>query len=138
MDVLPLLESNVGDSRLRNAQRILLIGTCVVDKTHDFLEQFKDRPWVTVCLEAVHVNHAGFKLAQMIQYSGIRHVTVLTPDGSPHCVQAHFLIEDIKTRFISDLEIQHLVIEKGRLEEVSAKAVKSARHLSKIEKTIRY
>ncbi|MFQ5977217.1 MAG: 4Fe-4S ferredoxin [Candidatus Heimdallarchaeota archaeon] len=137
METLQLLETNVGDSRLREAHKILLVGTCVITQTEETLELFKDRPWVTVCLEALHVNHAGFKLVQMIQVSKIRDVAVLTKDGSPHCIQAHFLIEDIKKHFVPDLVVNHFVIEKDFLEQVSAQAIKLARHLSQVEKMIR-
>lgn len=136
METLQLLETNVGDNRLREAHKMLLVGTCVITQTEEFLEPFKDQPWVTVCLEAIHPDHAGFKLAQIIQVSKIREVAVLTKDGSPHCIQAHFLIEDIKKHFVSDLIVHHFVIEKGHLEQVSAQAIKLARHLSQVEKII--
>lgn len=136
MPILSLLETNVGDQRLRKAQKILLAGSCLIHRSDEVLAQFNDRPWVALCLEAVHVDHAGYKLAQMIQYSKIEEITVLTVDGSPHCVQAHFLAEDIKRHFVPELEVRHFVLEKGILEEVSAKAVKVARHLSQVEKII--
>jgi hypothetical protein len=136
MDIMPLLETNVGDRRLRETKKIVLVGSCILSRTDHFLESFKKQPWITICLEAVHMNHAGFKLAQMVQYSKIQKITVLTVDGSPHCIQAHFLAEDIKTRFVSDLEVEHFVIEKANISQVSSKAVKLARHLSKIEKII--
>ncbi len=136
MDILQLLETNVGDIRLQKNPRIVLVSSCLLDRTYECLDQFNDRPWVKICLEAVHINHAGFKFVQMIQYSKIREVTVLTIDGSPHCVQAHFLVEDIKKRFVQDLTVNHFVIEKGKLIEISADAVKTARHLSKVEKLV--
>ncbi|MFX0115735.1 MAG: 4Fe-4S ferredoxin [Candidatus Hodarchaeota archaeon] len=138
MDIMPLLETNVGDRRFRETKKIVLVGSCVINRTDLFLESFKNQPWVSICLEAVHVNHAGFKLAQMIQYSKIQEITVLTVDGSPHCIQAHFLAEDIKTRFVSNLEVKHFVLEKANISQVSSKAVKLARHLSKVEKIIQH
>jgi len=86
-----------------------------------------------VCLEEMHVNHAGFKIASIIRYSGIRRVTALTVDGSPHCVQLHYVIEDIKRHFTSDVETAHYVVERGEVFEISPAAVKRSRHLSKIQ-----
>jgi hypothetical protein len=62
----------------------------------------------------------------------ILRVAALTIDGSPHCIQLHFLIEDIKRHFTPEVETDHYVVEKGNVHQVSAAAVKRARHLSKI------
>ncbi len=78
------------------------------------------------------MNHAGYKLASIIRYSNIRRVTALTVDGSPHCVQLHYLLEDIKRHFVPELLTTHYVIEKGELFSVTPEAVKRSRHLSKI------
>lgn len=128
---------NVGDSRLRKKGQLLLIGTCMSSRFPDIVEDFKSRDgeWATlsVCLEETHVNQAGFKIGSIIRYSRISRVTVLTVDGSPHCVQLHFAIEDIKRHFTPDIETAHFVVEKGKVLEVSSASVKRARHLSKIK-----
>ncbi|MHA1883043.1 MAG: hypothetical protein ACTSUO_08365 [Candidatus Thorarchaeota archaeon] len=87
-----------------------------------------------VCLEETHVNQAGFKIASVIRYSGIKKVSVLTVDGSPHCVQLHYVVEDIKRHFTSEIDIEHHVVEKGKVFDISSQAVKRSRHLSKIQK----
>ncbi|MFX1262311.1 MAG: hypothetical protein ACFFAZ_09505 [Promethearchaeota archaeon] len=89
---------------------------------------------LSVCLEETHANQAGFKIGSIVRYSQISRLTALTVDGSPHCVQLHFLIEDIKRHFTPEVETDHYVVEKGVVHQVSASAVKQARHLSRIEK----
>ncbi len=89
-----------------------------------------------VCMEEMHVNHAGFKIASIIRYSKIKRVTVLTVDGSPHCVQLHYVIEDIKRHFVEEVETDHYVVEKGKVYKISPKAVKRSRHLSKIQQML--
>ena len=71
-----------------------------------------------------------------MKYSGIEKVTALTVDGSPHCVQLHYAIEDIKRHFAPEIETTHFVVEKGKLHEITPDAVKRSRHLSKIQKMI--
>ncbi|MFW9864369.1 MAG: hypothetical protein ACFFET_18935 [Candidatus Thorarchaeota archaeon] len=88
---------------------------------------------LSVCLEETHANQAGFKIGSIVRYSKINRLTALTVDGSPHCVQLHFLIEDIKRHFTPEVETDHYVVEKGAVHQVSAAAIKRARHLSKIE-----
>ncbi|MFW9958470.1 MAG: hypothetical protein ACFFCT_10390 [Candidatus Odinarchaeota archaeon] len=90
-----------------------------------------------ICLEETHMNQAGFKIASIIKYAGISDVAVLTVDGSPHCVQLHYVIEDIKRHFAPEIITTHYVIEKGVVHEVSDEAVKRSRHLSKIQSMLK-
>jgi hypothetical protein len=132
--------TNVGDGRLRKNGSILLAGSCVTTGFPEIIEQQRSTDTecavLEVCLEETHMNMAGYKLASIVKYSGIRRVTVLTIDGSPHCTQLHHAVEDIKNHFAPEIEAVHYVIEKGRTHRISPEAVKRARHLSKIESSI--
>jgi len=135
-----LMRVNVGDQILRDTGKILLIGSCV-DRfpgiVHDISEREEDFAVLHVCLEETHMNQAGFKIGSIIKYAGITDVAVLTVDGSPHCVQLHYVIEDIKRHFAPEIKTIHYVIEKGKVHEISADAVKRSRHLSKIQSMIK-
>jgi hypothetical protein len=134
-----LMRINVGDQSLRERGKLLLIGSCM-DRYPDIVEEFSERNGgfaaLQVCLEETHVNQAGFKIGSIIKYAGITDVVVLTVDGSPHCIQLHYVIEDIKRHFAPEITTAHYVIEKGIVYEVSAEAVKRSRHLSKIQKML--
>ena len=127
---------NVGDSRLRKTGNLLLIGTCMMVRYPKIVEEYSKKDGgnavLHVCLEETHANQAGFKIGSIVSYSEIKKLTAFTIDGSPHCVQLHFLIEDIKRHFTPEIETDHYVVEKGEIHQVSAQAVKRARHLSKI------
>jgi hypothetical protein len=82
------------------------------------------------------MNQAGFKIGSIVKYSGIKKVTTLTVDGSPHCVQLHYCVEDIKRHFAPEIETAHYVVEKGEIYEISSEVVKRSRHLSKIQKML--
>jgi len=131
---------NVGDSRLRRAGQILLLGSCIEARypaiVDDFRSRFGEQAVLEVCLEETHVNQAGFKIASIIRYADIKRVTVLTSDGSPHCVQLHMVVEDIKRHFTPEIKTAHWVIEKDEVYDVSSEAIKRARHLSKIQNMI--
>lgn len=134
-----LMRINVGDRRLREKQNLLLVGSCM-DRFQDIVKEICQKDGghfvLHICLEETHVNQAGFKIGSIVKYSDIKKVTTLTVDGSPHCVQLHYVIEDIKKHFAPDIETAHYVIEKGKLFEITADAVKRSRHLSKIQKMI--
>ena len=134
-----LMRINVGDRRLREKSNLLLVGSCM-DRFPDIVKEISEMDGghsvLHICLEETHVNQAGFKIGSIVKYSDIKKVTVLTVDGSPHCIQLHYVVEDIKRHFATDIETAHYVTEKGKLFEITADAVKRSRHLSKIQKMI--
>lgn len=135
-EMIYLMRVNVGDRRLQAKPNLLLVGSCL-DRYQDIVKEVCERDGghsvLHVCLEETHMNQAGFKIGSIVRYSGIKKVSVLTVDGSPHCVQLHYVVEDIRRHFTPDLETAHYVIEKGKLVEISATAVKRSRHLSKVQ-----
>jgi len=130
------MRTNVGDQILRDKGKLLIVGSCM-DRYPDIVKEFAEKDGgyavLHVCLEETHVNQAGFKIGSIIKYAGITDVATLTVDGSPHCVQLHYVIEDIKRHFAPEIITTHNVVEKGVVHEVSADAVKRSRHLSKIQ-----
>lgn len=134
-----LMRINVGDKRLKDKGKLLLIGSCM-DRFPEIVKNFSERDGgqavLHICLEETHVNQVGFKIGSIVKYSGITEVTALTIDGSPHCVQLHFVIDDVKRHFAPEIETKHFVVEKGKVHEISSDAVKKSRHLSKIQKMI--
>jgi hypothetical protein len=134
---LGLMSINVGDKRLREKGLLLLIGTCMHSRYPEIVKEFEEKNGgqavLQVCLEETHANQAGFKIGSIVRYSNIKRLTALTIDGSPHCIQLHFLIEDIKRHFTPEVETAHFVVEKGQIHKIGSVAVKQARHLSKIQ-----
>lgn len=138
-DMQHLMRINVGDARLRSKGKLLIVGSCM-DRFPEIVKDFSERDGgqaiLHVCLEETHVNQAGFKIGSIVKYSGISEITALTVDGSPHCVQLHYVIDDVKRHFVPEIETKHFVVEKGRVHEISSDAVKRSRHLSKIQKML--
>ncbi len=136
-----LMRINVGDRRIRDKGRLLLIGSCMMTRFPDIVKEYLEREGgyfpLQICLEETHVNQAGFKIGSIIRYSSVKKVVSLTVDGSPHCVQLHFVLADVKRLFVQDVYIEHYVVEKGKVHRISPEAVKRARHLSKIQKMLK-
>ena len=134
-----LMRINVGDKRLRNKGKLLLIGSCM-DRFPKIVKEYSEHDGgyavLHVCLEETHVNQAGFKIGSIVKYSGISEVIALTVDGSQHCVQLHYVIDDVKRHFAPEITTKHFVVEKGKVHEISSDAVKKSRHLSKIQKML--
>ena len=133
---MELITTSVGSKRLKSAD-LLIYGTCAGTEEPEKLKELTAGKIVlTTCLEKVHMDMAGFKLATIMAVSKPKSVTVVTMDGSPHCVQLHLAAEQAKALTAAATRIEHYVFEKGKLCRVSSEAVKAARHLSAIQEML--
>jgi hypothetical protein len=75
---------------------------------------------------------ACLKLASIIARVPIEEIVVLTVDGSPHCIQLHFMMDEVEKITGKPLNVKHIVVYKGKEVEVDRSRVKKARYLSKV------
>ena len=123
----------VSDKRIRNKKRLLLYSSCLTSSAVDIISSFsEDYASFPVCLESTHMNMVGFKLIGAAIRTGLREVAALTVDGSPHCVQLHYVLEEV-ARILPGLRVRHMVISKGRVVEISSKTVRNSRYLAGLE-----
>ena len=137
-----LIDINAKSRLIRDHEALLIIGRCVEIEHRDVLSTLlksKGYAVVSVCLEEEHMNMVGFKLAGILARCNFKEVSILTVDGSPHCTQLHFMVEEVFKVMDLDRRIirKHYVIYEGKLIEVSQKAVKTARFLSKVDRLLR-
>lgn len=127
-----LVDVNAACRELREGKRLLLYGTCVRDEYPHIYEKYaEDRVPLAVCMEEEQFNVVALKLASIASRIHLEDVTVLTVDGSPHCLQLHLAVEEVD-RIVRGLPRKHLVVEGGRVWEIKPEAVKIARYLTKI------
>ncbi len=132
-----LLSTNVGARYLRQYNQFLVIGSCVIQEHPKIQEKYsKNRACLHVCLETYHMNMVETKLACMVKIHKPTELVVLTVDGSPHCFQLHVIAEDLHRYFDLDTVVKHLVIEQGKVHEIDGVAVKTARHLHKVQRLL--
>jgi len=135
-----LIDCNARSKAIRASGKLLIIGRCVEIEHNDALREFLKKGYtvLSVCLEEEHINMVGFKLAGILRRCRdfLKEVAVLTIDGSPHCVQLHFMVEEAFkiTGMEGIIQRKHYVIVKGNVIEVPKEIVKIARYLSKISK----
>ena len=132
-----LIDINAKSKLIRGKEKLLVIGRCVEVEHPWALRNFESEyAIVSVCLEDEHVNHIGFKLAGMITRCNFREVAVLTVDGSMHCTQLHYMVEEIDKILGGKFKRKHIVIENGELIEIPPKIVKLSRYLSKLARSL--
>jgi hypothetical protein len=134
-----LLDTNAA-SRLIMGRRILvLMGRCVETEKPWVLDLFpRDRYAIlTACPEAEHINMIGFKLAGIMARLPIEELVVVTTDGSMHCIQLHYVAEEVERILGRKIRRRHYVVESKGLVEIPPDAVKTSRYLSKVAKLLR-
>ena len=131
---MDLMSTNAKGKHVRG-KRLLLYGTCVESEHPEILDRFSGYSKLSFCPEKEHINMAFYKLMAMMAVA--EGLTVLTVDGSPHCVQLHYIADEVQRYSRRDFDVRHYVLEKGELVEVSQRAVKVSRYLSKVEKLLR-
>ncbi len=133
------IDLNAASRLLKGKEALLLLGRCVEIEKPWALKQLlekKDYAILSICLEEHHVNHVGFKIAGIIARLGFREVAVLTTDGSMHCVQLHYMLEEIEKIMGKRFERKHYVALRDHVEEIPPEAVKASRYLSKVKQLL--
>ena len=133
---MELLSTSVSDPRLKGS-RILLHGACVRDLCPEIYERFLEgRVPLSACPEREHIGLLTSKISTIITMSSPSEITVLTIDGSPHCLHIHHAVQQARRLTSSNLKIKHFVVEHQKLYEISEDAVYTSRHLSKLQSLI--
>jgi hypothetical protein len=130
---LRFLETNAG-SRMVQGKDLLFYSVCIENEHPDIFREFsKDRTPLSVCLEQEHINMLVYKIACMMKLDDPpKSISVLTIDGSPHCIQLHYAVEEAKKISGSNVGVKHFVVSRGKVEEVSSQTVKRSRYLGKL------
>jgi hypothetical protein len=127
-----LLETSVSSKKV--GSRVLVYSSCIPMEHPTILArpQFQGYTKLSACLTSQSFDKIAWKLLTLTRVRKLKELAALTMDGSPHCLQLHFALEDVR-KACPSLKTKHYVIEKGALYEVSDKAVRAARHLKEIE-----
>ncbi|MEM3664279.1 MAG: hypothetical protein QXW47_06875 [Candidatus Jordarchaeales archaeon] len=129
-----LSETNAGSHTVQGKD-VLIYGSCIsTEHPEVFREISRGRTSLSACLEAEHMNMIVYKLVYMFKLKNPpASLTILTIDGSPHCVQLHYAVQEALRISGAEIPTTHLVIANGKVVEVSSEAVKRSRWLSKIK-----
>jgi len=132
-----LLEQNIYDKDYKG--KFLVIGTCIPKLYPKVVRKF-EREWknlVSFCLEQFHYNQLFSKLFNIISANDVKKVGFLTVDGSPHCIQMHYVSKFLKRGLKKDVEFEHYVIRKdGKVFQVSMEAIDNSKDLSNAGKKL--
>jgi len=127
---MDLMSTNAKGKNIRG-KKLLLYGSCV-DENPQYLEGFEDYTKLSFCPEKEHINMAFYKLMAMMSVA--QELVVITVDGSPHCVQMHYIADEVLRYSEKKFPLRHFVVNNGKIVEISPEDVKLSRYLSKIKR----
>ena len=128
-----LMDVNAKSTIFRDAEKLAVVSRCLEVEKPQVVEDLKLKGYavLTACPEAEHVNMLGFKLAGVLARCKFREVAVLTVDGSMHCTQLHWMLEEVFKIMKLDISRRHFVEHEGAVIEIPADIVKKSRFLHK-------
>ena len=114
---------------------MVIVGSCLERMQP---ESFKELEKISnniyeVCLEEIHLNMVITKLIGMISRNDISKIVFATVDKSPHCIQMHYIENEIrKSMNIEKIEMIHYIAVNNKLIEISNEIIKKSRTLSEL------
>ena len=115
---------------------MIIVGSCLEKMqpvAYKELEKLSDNIY-DVCLEEIHLNMVITKIMGMICRTDIEKIVFATVDKSPHCIQMHYIENEIrKAMDIDNIEMIHYVAIDNELVKISNETIKKSKSLSELE-----
>ena len=127
-----LLKNNVYDI----SDNIIIVGSCLPQMQPIAFEKLKtmSNDIYDICLESMHLNMAITKIIGMLSRVKVKRVIFATVDKSPHCIQVHYIENEIqKAMDLSNIEIIHYICVNNELIEISKDTISKSKSLLKIQ-----
>ena len=127
-----LIKTNVYDI----SDNIIIVGSCLPKMQPDAYNKLKNisNDIYELCLESTHLNMAITKIIGMLSRVNVKKITFATVDKSPHCVQVHYIENEIeKAMDLSNVEIVHYVCADNELIEISKEVINKSKSLAKLQ-----
>lgn len=126
-----LMKSNIYDCD----QEIIIVGSCLKRMQPNAFEVLEkmNLPIFDLCLEQTHINMATTKILGMIRAKNIRKIIFASVDRSPHCVQLHYIQDEIRKLGL-EVEFKNYVAVENCLIEISKEVIALSKNLFKLNK----
>ena len=114
---------------------MIVVGSCLErmqPRAYKELENISKNIY-DVCLEETHINMIITKLIGMISRNNIEKIIFASVDKSPHCIQLHYIENEIRKAFELDIEMTHYVAVDNKLIEISNETIKKSKSLFELE-----
>ena len=128
-----LMKSNIYDC----SDQIIIVGSCLKAMQPKAFEELENMnlPIFELCLEQTHINMAITKLLGMIRARKISKIIFASVDNSPHCIQLHYLQDEI-TKLGFEIDFINYVAVDNKLIEINKETITLSKKLSKLNEIV--
>ena len=116
---------------------VIIVGSCLKymqPKGFDKLKEISNNIY-ELCLEETHINMAITKIGGMLRTGKIHKIIFATVDKSPHCIQMHYIQDELKKMMnIDNIAIKNYVVVDNELEEITPEIISLSKNLSELKK----
>ena len=129
-----LMKSNIYDC----SDKIIIVGSCLKAMQPTAFEELENMnlPIFELCLEQTHINMAITKLLGMIRAKKITKVIFASVDKSPHCIQLHYLQDEI-TKLGFEIDFINFVAVDNKLIKINKETISLSKNLSKLNELVK-
>lgn len=118
-------------------ENMVIVGSCLEAMQPKAFEKLKNsysNNIYEVCLEEVHLNMVITKLLGMLSRVDVKKVIFATVDKSPHCIQMHYIENEIKKAMkLNTTEFIHYVAVDNKLVKISNETIRKSKSLAEME-----
>ena len=125
-----LMKSNIYETE----KEIVIVGSCLKNmqpKAFDKLEKL-GLPMFDLCLEQTHVNMAITKVLGMIRAKETIKIIFASVDRSPHCVQLHYIQDEIRKLGFENVVFENYVAVNDDLVLIPKETISLSKNLAKL------
>ena len=116
---------------------VIIVGSCLKYREPEGFEKIKEfsNNIYELCLEETHINMAITKIGGMLRTGKIHNIIFATVDKSPHCIQMHYIQDELKKIMnIDDIDIKNYVVVDNELEEITPEIISLSKNLSELKR----
>lgn len=124
-----LMTSNIYEAE----SNVLIAGSCLPTMEPEGFRMLRERAdcCFLLCLEQTHINMAITKLGGMLYTGKVRRLTFATVDESPHCVQMHYIQNELRQMMPQlNVTVENYVVVKGRPLALTPEAILRSKRLA--------
>ena len=128
-----LMKSNIYDC----TNQIIIVGSCLKPTQPKAFKKLEEMnlPIFELCLEQTHVNMAITKILGLVRAKKMRHIIFASVDRSPHCIQLHYIQDEIKKLGFSTTFTNYVAVD-NELQEIPANVISLSKNLNKLKDLI--
>lgn len=127
--VKDLMTSNIYEA----SGTVLIVGSCLPAMQPEGFALLRSKAdcCFALCLEQTHINMAIPKLGGMLYTGQVRRMIFATVDGSPHCVQMHYIQNELRLMMdLADVAVENYVVVENRPVRLTPEVILRSKKLS--------